>query len=171
MSFPALNQLVQQIRELPGEPQELGPPRAGVATAAAEEPPTAAALRRRVGAWLAELAERVAAVLPAQLMRAAQAWDQADDFALGDDETRAEAGRLRAAADVLAASDDAAACAAGIEARLVVDAVVGLLTLLERRFAGIVRLRLRSTTPTLLVDDRPFLDVAAALSEAARAWR
>jgi hypothetical protein len=45
------------------------------------------------------------------------------------------------------------------------------LSLLERRFAGVVRLRLRSERTELLVDGRPFLDVAAALSEAARAWR
>jgi len=73
--------------------------------------------------------------------------------------------------DVVTAGDDAAARATGVEARLAIDAVTGLISLVERRFAGIVRLRLRSDAPELLIDGRPFLDVAAALSEAARAWR
>jgi hypothetical protein len=170
MSPPALLQLVEQIRALPGEATNLGLPRAGAA-ASVPERLTASELRRRVGSWLSAIAGHVDAVLPTQLARAAQAWDQADDFALGDDETRAEASRLRAAADVLAAGDDAAARATGVEARLAIDAVTGLVALVERRFAGIVRLRLRSETTELLIDGRPFLDVAAALSEAARAWR
>jgi hypothetical protein len=43
--------------------------------------------------------------------------------------------------------------------------------LLERKLATLVRLRLRADTPALLdAHGRPFLDVAAALSEAAREW-
>src|SRR4051812_28010972 len=101
MSPPALLQLVEQIRALPGEATNLGLPRAGAAAAAAEAltPPE---LRRRVGAWLGAVAAHVETVLPAQLARAAQAWDQADDFSLVGDDTGAEAARLRAAADVLA---------------------------------------------------------------------
>ncbi len=170
MSPHPLAQLVEQIRALPGEAIELGLPRAGAA-APVPERLSASELRRRVGAWLNAVAGHVDAVLPVQLARAAQAWDQADDFALGDEQTRAEAARLRAAADALAAGDDAAARATGVEARLAIDAVTGLISLVERRFAGIVRLRLRSDAPELLIDGRPFLDVAAALSEAARAWR
>jgi hypothetical protein len=170
MSPHALQQLVEQIRALPGEPTDLGLPRAAAGAPTAETL-TAAALRRRVAAWLTEVAGHVDAVLPTQLARAAQAWDQADDFALGDEQTRAEAGRLRAAADALAAGQDPDARAAGVEARLAVDSVSGLLSLVERRFAGVVRLRLRSATPELLPEGRPFIDVAAALTEAARAWR
>ena len=59
----------------------------------------------------------------------------------------------------------------GLEASLGLDAAVGLAALLERRFAAILRLRLRSATPALTVDGRPFLDVAAALAEAGRRWR
>ena len=108
MSPSALLQLVEQIRALPGEATNLGLPRAGAAAAVPETlaPPE---LRRRVGAWLGVVGGHVAAVLPAQLARAAQAWDQADDFALVDDATRAEAARLRAAADMLAAGADEAA--------------------------------------------------------------
>jgi len=32
-------------------------------------------------------------------------------------------------------------------------------------------LRLRSATPALMIEGRPFLDVAAALAEAGRRWR
>jgi hypothetical protein len=166
----ALHALVGEIRNLPGEPAELSLPRAGAAAAHAE-PLLPAALRQRVAAWLSAVAVRLDEVLPAQLAQAAQAWDQADDFVLADEAQRTEAAALRAAADLLAASTDAAARAAGVEARLVIDAVAGLVGLFERRFAGIVRLRLRSATPDLLVDERPFLDVGAAVREVARAWR
>jgi hypothetical protein len=170
MSPPALLQLVEQIRALPGDATNRGLPRAGAAAAVAE-PLTAGELRRRVGAWMAAVAGHVAAVLPGQLAKAAQAWDQADDFVLITDQTRSEAARLRAAADALAGGSDTAARATGVEARLAIDAVAGLVALVERRFAGVVRLRLRSEQTELLVDGRPFLDVAAALAEAARAWR
>jgi len=185
----ALHALVGEIRNLSndgaGDTAELGPsgaaagaersdkiglPRAGAAAATAE-PLTVVALRQRVAAWLAAVAARLDEVLPVQLAKAAQAWDQADDFVLADEDIRTEAAALRAAADVLAASDEAAARAAGTEARLAIDATAGLLQLFERRFAGIVRLRLRSATPELLVDERPFLDVGAAVREVARAWR
>jgi len=120
---------------------------------------------------LGAVAQRLDEVLPVQLAQAAHAWDQADDFVLASEPLRVEAAALRSAADRLTTSAEAAEQAAGIETRLVIDAVAGLVALFERRFAGIVRLRLRSATPELLVDERPFLDVGAALREVARAWR
>jgi len=57
-----------------------------------------------------------------------------------------------------------------VEALLTIDTTVALLTLVEKRMATLVRLRLRSETPELVPQGRPFLDVAAALQEAARAW-
>jgi hypothetical protein len=44
-------------------------------------------------------------------------------------------------------------------------------TLVERRFASLVRLRLKSGTAELTVDGEPFVDVGGALAEAARRWR
>lgn len=170
MSYQALEALVEQIRSLPGSADDLGMPRA----AAAEGPATPiepAPLRARTAAWLTALATRVEHALPDALMLATQAWDQADAFAVLDAPLREEALALHRAGDALCAHDEAATRAAGLEARLLVDAAVGLVSLLERRFAAILRLRLRSGTPELMVDGRPFLDVAAALAEAGRRWR
>lgn len=172
MSHPPLEALVAQIRSLPGGGAERGLPRAAAAAGAGDEAPlTPAALRARAAALVAALAERVEAALPTALERATQAWDQADDFVILDGELGGEAAALRRAADALAQDDGAAARAAGIESRLLIDAAFGLVGLLERRFAAVVRLRLRSATPELIVDGRPFLDVAPALAEVARRWR
>jgi hypothetical protein len=173
MSQPALEALVEQIRSLPGsaEDLDLGMPRAAAHAAAATSTIDAATLRARAAAWLASLATAVEDALPDALARATQAWDQADAFAVLDAPLRDEALALRRAGEALAEGDDEAARAAGVEARLLIDAAVGLVSLLERRFAAVLRLRLRSTTPELLIDGRPFLDVAAALAEAGRRWR
>src|SRR5438105_3706621 len=169
MSHYALEALVEQVRSLPGQAADLGLPRAAVS--AASPPPSvsldATTLRARAAAWLTALAARVETALPDALARATQAWDQADAFAVFDDELRGEAIALYRAAAALATSDaiapdGAARRAAGVEARLLIDAAVGLVAQLERRFAAILRLRLRSATPALVVDGRPFLDLAAA---------
>ncbi len=173
MMHHALEALVEQVRSLPGAVSDLGLPRAAVADAATPPPLSldATALRARSGRWLAALAARVESALPDALARATHAWDHADAFGVFDAELRDEAIALRRAAEALAAGDDDASRAAGLEARLLIDAAVGLVSLLERRFAAILRLRLRSATPSLLVDGRPFLDVAAALAEAGKRWR
>lgn len=173
MSQQTLEALVEQIRSLPAGEAALGPPRAATVAIPFTEaaPPDPRRLRARAAALVAELAARIEVALPEALMRATQAWDQADAFDIVDAELRDETATLRSAAEVLAATDDAALRAAGAETRLFIDAAVGLVALLQRRFAALVRLRLRSATPSLMVDGRPFVDVAAALSEAARRWR
>ncbi|HEX4459682.1 MAG TPA: hypothetical protein VIA18_17005 [Polyangia bacterium] len=182
MSYLALDTLVAQIRTLPGEHLELSLPRAAVKPSAV--PPSAAEassesvdlsrFRARTAALLGALAQRVDDAVPAALHLAQTAWDQVDAFAILDDELRAETASLSLVADALAAgpqSEDANVRAAGVEARLAIDAAVGLVALVERRFASLLRLRLRSANPELMVDGRPFLDVAAALAEASRRWR
>jgi hypothetical protein len=77
---------------------------------------------------------------------------------------------LRAQADSVAAEWRALGGPQAALALLTIDAVVDLVRLVERRLATLVRLRLRSRTPELVVDDRPFLDVPAALAEIARRW-
>jgi hypothetical protein len=172
MSHLALDTLVAQIRTLPGEPTELSLPRAAVRLSMASSALLGIAeLRARTAALLAALAQRVDEAVPAALHLAQTAWDQVDAFAMLDDELRGETAALSLAADALATVEDAALRAAGVEARLAIDAAVGLVALVERRFAALVRLRLRSATPDLLIEGRPFLDVAAALGEASRRWR
>lgn len=170
----ALEALVEQVRSLPGGGSELGLPRAAISVTPAPAVTAAlpaAELRARTGVWMAALAARLERSLPDALARATEAWDQADTFVVFDAELRDEGIALRRAAEVLAADADASLRTAGREASLGIDAVVGLVSLLERRLAGILRLRLRSATPALVVDGRPFLDVAAALAEAGRRWR
>lgn len=174
MVHQALEALVERVRSLPDGGSELGLPRAAISATAPPAPfapPPPGELRARTGAWLSALAARLEASLPAALARATEAWDQADTFVVFDAELRDEGIALRRAAEVLAADEEATLRTAGREASLVIDAVVGLVSLLERRFAAILRLRLRSATPELVVDGRPFLDVAAALAEAGRRWR
>jgi hypothetical protein len=174
MVHQALEALVEQVRSLPGGDSALGLPRAAIS---ATPPPAVTAalppaeLRARTGAWFAALAARLESSLPGALARATEAWDQADTFVVFDAELRDEGIALRRAAEVLAADEEATLRTAGREASLGIDAVVGLVSLLERRFAAVLRLRLRSATPELVVDGRPFLDVAAALAEAGRRWR
>ena len=61
--------------------------------------------------------------------------------------------------------------AIALEGLLAVDASVALVRLFERRLASLLRLRLRSATPDLLPEGRPFLDLGRALHEVAGAWR
>lgn len=178
MSYLALDTLVAQIRTLPGEHLELSLPRAAVkpsalpaVMAAASEPVELARVRARTAALLAALAQRVEEAVPAALHLAQTAWDQVDAFAILDDDLRAATASLSLVADALSADADTIVRAAGVEARLAIDAAVGLVALVERRFASLLRLRLRSSNPELIVDGRPFLDVAAALAEASRRWR
>ena len=178
MSYLALDTLVAQIRTLPGEHLELSLPRAAVKPSAvpaamtpSSEPLAISGFRARTAALLAALAQRVEETVPAALHLAQTAWDQVDAFAILDDDLRAATASLSLVADALAADEDASVRAAGVEARLAIDAAVGLVALVERRFASLLRLRLRSTNPELMVDGRPFLDVAAALAEASKRWR
>lgn len=174
MRCASLDRLIGQLRELPaGGEVTPGLPRAAdreraPATGGPLEPRV---LRQRIGAFLTALAARVDEALPAALARAETAWDQVDAFTAMDAELTAELGVLRRAAVALAGSDDAGARAVGLESRLALDAACGLVSLLERRLASLVRARLRGESRELLPGGRPFVDVGAALAEAARAWR
>jgi hypothetical protein len=60
--------------------------------------------------------------------------------------------------------------AVALEGLLALDTARGLVTLAERGLASLIRLRVRSQVEDLLPGGRPFLDLGAALAEAARAW-
>lgn len=127
-------------------------------------------LRRRVGALFTALSSRLDPALTAALVRAETAWDQFDAFAVFDERLAREGTALRLEAASLAAMQHPPARAAGVEMLLALDGALGLVALVERRLATLVRLRIRGAEPALLPGGRPFLDVAAALAEAARAW-
>jgi hypothetical protein len=174
MKQTALERLIEQSRALPGDKAAAGLPRAAdraAATGTVEPALAPAVLRRRVGALLSTLATQLDAVLPRALALAGTAWDQVDSLTVIDAPMGAELRLLRRAARTLAADEDGVRRASGLEAELTLDAAAGLVGLLERRLATLVRLKLRADDPALLDgDSRPFLDVAAALGEVARAW-
>jgi hypothetical protein len=129
-------------------------------------------LRPAISSLLARLARRTEPELISSLTQATAAWDQADAFAVIDDDLEAEisATRRRLAAGASPAAT-AARRAIALEGMLAIDAAVALVRLFERRLAALLRLRLRAPVPTLLPAGRPFLDLARALNEVAEAWR
>jgi len=129
-------------------------------------------LRPAVAAVLVRLARRVEPELGAAMQRGRGAWDQADAFSAIDRELERDVTTLRRRLAAAASPEQAAACRAiALEGLLAIDVAVSLVRLFERRLAALLRLRLRSATPELLPDGRPFLDLGRALDEAAEAWR
>ena len=59
--------------------------------------------------------------------------------------------------------------AVALEGLLALEAARGLAALAEQRLSSLIRLRVRQTDE-LLPGGRPFLDLGAAIAEAARAW-
>ncbi|HVZ87499.1 MAG TPA: hypothetical protein VHG72_11055 [Polyangia bacterium] len=184
--------MLEAARALPvaSAPEEMVPARPGIPTwaealaqaaahpraeATAQLPPGVARpadLRRDVAWILARLARRADAALATGLGRAGQSWEQVDALAIVDYQIEGDLAvtrrRLAAAAHVAA---PAAQRAVALEGLLAVDAAIALARLFERRLASLLRLRLRSSTRDLLPQGRPFLDLGAALHEAAEAWR
>lgn len=160
---------------------ELKPPPPPPEKPMADVPPAQAAearaLRRRLHVILDALAVRVENQLPDVLRLAQRAWDQVDTLSVIDRDLALEILSMRRAAQAFADEPEnaAPARAVAVEARLALDGAVGLVSLLERRLSSLIRLRLRATDadgadPDLMPDGRPFIDVAAALRQAARCW-
>lgn len=171
MLSSSLQRLVDAARSLPGDVRPAPAYRLATAVGvdAADVDPTA--LRRRLGGLLEALASRLEPALQQALQRALVAWDAFDEVAVMDADTQAEATAIATAALTLERDPDPLRRTIGIEVRVALQSALGLLDLLERRLATLVRLRVQSADPSLLPDGRPFLDVAAALAEAARGWR
>jgi hypothetical protein len=144
----------------------------GPALSAAPERAERDDLRPAVAALLERLAARTDPALIACLRRSREEWDQADSLSIIDADVEDDIAALRRS---LAGSAEPASSAArraiALEGLLVVDASVALVRLFERRLASLLRLRLRSATPDVLPDGRPFLDLGHALHEVAEAWR
>lgn len=155
MRLGPADRLLEAARALPGtrDPVRLAVP--ALTTALPESP----ALAARVGAFLRALADRLEPALTDGLLRATRAWDQADSLSVLKGDLIDEANELRAAATQ----------AKALTALLSVDVAVALVRLLETRLATFIRLRTQSGGD-LVVDGRPFLDIAAAIGELARRW-
>jgi hypothetical protein len=129
-------------------------------------------LRPAIASLLARVARRVEPALIAVLERASAAWDQADAFSVIDAELEVEIAATRWHLTTSAGAEaPASARAIALEGLLAVDASIALVRLFELRLAALLRLRLRSATPELLPEGRPFLDLGRALREVAEAWR
>jgi hypothetical protein len=128
--------------------------------------------RRAVAEVLLRLAQRSDDALSASLAHAGQAWEKVDAPSIVDlafeTEIAALRRRLAAAAQPAAAASQRAVALEGL---LVLDVAVALARLCERRMASLLRLRLRASSRELMPGGRPFLDLGAALHEAAEAWR
>jgi hypothetical protein len=127
-------------------------------------------LRALVADSLAALARRIDQTLPAALAQARQAWDKVDDLTIVDPPLRASLADARRWLAAAAAEASGARGAVALEGMLVLEAAAGLARLCERRLSALIRLRVRSQEDELLPAGRPFLDLGAALAEAARAW-
>lgn len=129
-------------------------------------------LRPAIAVVLGRLASRTGPALVDCLRRSREKWDQADSLSILDadltDEIAALRLRLTQAAQPVS---PAARRAVALEGLLALDASRALVGLFERRLAPLLRLRLRSTTPDVLPEGRPFLDLGEALHEVAEAWR
>ena len=129
-------------------------------------------LRRPVGTLLARLANRAELELEGAMRRSREAWDQVDSLAVIDHALESDIAVLRRRLAAAAGPKTTLARrAVALEGLLAIDAAVALVRLFERRLAALLRLRLRSLTPELLPEGRPFLDLGRALHEAAEAWR
>jgi hypothetical protein len=169
-----LKELVRTAAALPGPRIDLAPwdrlTQLGEATGSAEVSTEPARLRALVAQALLSLAHRLDEVLPPALLRARQAWDKVDDLAIVDEDLAATlaATRRTLVAGTIAASAPERAVA--FEGLVALDAARGLTGLAERGLASLIRLRVRASNDELLPDGRPFIDLGAALAEAARAW-
>lgn len=129
-------------------------------------------LRSAVGQLLAELAAQVEGGLPPALERAQRAWDQADEVDLLPPAVRQRMQELRSLLQATGAHPSPAMRAVSREGLLILEAASGLVQLVERRLSAIIRLRSRAPQADLWGSGgRPFLDLGAALQEAARCWR
>jgi hypothetical protein len=144
-----------------------------------------ARLRALVAGCLRMLAARVEATLGPALARARQSWDRVDDLVILDAPLVAALARARqqleaalgpepagggpAGVDATAAGRNRPVVAAALEGLLALEAAEGLTTLCERRLSSLIRLRAR-IDEDLLPGGRPFLDLGAALAEAAQRW-
>jgi hypothetical protein len=167
----SLQRLVDTAKALPGERISVPKVRLAVRAQRAGEVVDPRALRQRLGRLLEALSRRLEATLKPALEQAAVAWDSFDEIVVLDADLTQEAITIATLAMALEHAADAEQRAIGTEVSTALAAILGIVSLIERRLATLVRLRVQSKTPELLPDGRPFLDVAPAFAEAALGWR
>jgi hypothetical protein len=124
--------------------------------------------RAALVAWLLDVADHMEPLLHQALQAS---WDQMKEVPLLSPALRNRAAMLRTAWQGLGRhAKHAAQKSAALEALLWVDAAEGLVELLEQRLTMLAGLRRESDSPELMVNNRAFLDVAAALRAAAKVW-
>jgi hypothetical protein len=144
-------------------------PAAPPAELSADERAEISRLRVTVAATLARLGQQTEAALGPALARARQSWDRSDDITIIDPPLAGALTEARRQLQAAAAGPSAPVTAVALEGLLAVEAASGLAALAERRLPALIRLRVRAKGD-LLPGGRPFLDLGAALQEAAQAW-
>ncbi|HEY8923025.1 MAG TPA: hypothetical protein VIU64_01520 [Polyangia bacterium] len=127
------------------------------------------AARSAIAACLRTLARRLDELLPGAIASARQAWEKVDALKILDRSVAAQIAETRGKLLQVAEARPALRAMA-LEGVVAIDTAWGLTRLFERRLSSLIRLRVRSGNDDLLPAGRPFLDLAAALHEAARAW-
>jgi hypothetical protein len=135
-------------------------------------------LRALVATSLATMAQKVEDRLGPILAGARQAWDKVDNHDLCDrsfdatlDGVRRTLQAAASGASAARGAGDASGPLAGValEGLLALETARALVALAERRLSSLIRLRVQDSEQ-LLPGGRPFLDLGAAIAEAARAW-
>jgi len=128
------------------------------------------AIHASVARCLRAMAQKVEEALPAALASARQAWDRVDTLNVVDRAVTTQVAETRRALQKTISTGAPTARATALEGLVALDTAWGLTRLFERRLSSLIRLRVLSGQENLLPNGRPFLDLSAALNEAARAW-
>jgi hypothetical protein len=168
MTPDPLQQLWETAKALPGESLASLPALPVWEDAPARPAHELPRWRAEVAAFMRGAADAMEPLL-GQALKAS--WDQMVEVPLLDAALRDRAVKLRLALQGLGRhTRDPSVRAAALESLLMLDAVLGILAVLEDRLTMLAGLRRESATPALTLDGRPFLDVAAALRAAAEVW-
>lgn len=164
MTQDALNRLWQTARQLPGDSVPVSPALPIFDAQATASAPPVAQLRTATAGWLNTLAQRVEGPLAHAL---APNWDQVGQHTVMDAPLHAQTEVLVAGWLAAGGHGQESVRAEALAALMLVDAVRGLVEMVENRLAVLAGL-CRENNPEQ--DGPPALDVAAALKEAAKVW-
>ena len=131
-------------------------------------------VRRRVASLVFRLASGVEERLPLALKQAEEAWHEAGQQRLLDEGLLTDLYESRVVLAALAkrrpGEPVTPVVSIATEGLWALKVSFALVALLESRLATILRMRKKMNDEALVVDERPFLDVAPALATLARRW-